>query len=59
MSEHPFLKGIGMGMIAGAAVGAAMMKNEKTIKRTAQQTVKSVGKLAEDGLDNLANRMPK
>ncbi len=59
MSEHPFLKGIGMGMIAGAAVGAAMMKNEKNIKRTAQQTVKSVGKLAEDAADNLANRMPK
>lgn len=59
MSEHPFLKGIGMGMIAGAAVGAAMMKNEKNIKRTAQQTVKSVGKLAEDAADNLANRMPR
>lgn len=59
MSEHPFLKGVGMGMIAGAAVGAAMMKNEKSIKRTAQQTVKSVGKLAEDAADNLANRMPK
>ncbi len=59
MSEHPFLKGIGMGMIAGAAVGAAMMKNEKNIKRTAQRTVKSMGQLAEDAADNLANRMPK
>ncbi len=59
MTEHPFLKGVGLGMLAGAAVGAAMMKNEKTIKRTAQKTVKSMGRLAEDAADSLADRLPK
>ena len=31
MSDHPFLRGIGLGVLAGAAMGATMMKNEKNI----------------------------
>lgn len=58
MNEHPFLKGIGLGMLAGAAVGATMMKNEKNLKKAAKNTVKSVGRLAEDAADTLADKLP-
>lgn len=58
MSEHPFLKGIGLGMMAGAAVGAAMMKKEKDIKQMAQHTVKNMGRLAEDAADAVASKLP-
>ncbi len=57
MTGHPFLKGIGLGMMAGAAVGATMMKNEKNIKQAARKTVKQVGKLAEDAADNVAGKI--
>lgn len=59
MSEHLFMKGMGLGMMAGMAAGAAMMKNEKTIKKAAKKTVKSVGQLAEDATDSLAAKLPK
>ena len=59
MSEHPFLKGIGLGMVAGAAVGAVMMKQEKTIKQTARRTVKNMGRLAEDAADMVADKLPR
>lgn len=59
MNEHPFLKGVGLGMLTGAAVGATMMKNEKNIKKAAKRTVKNVGRLAEDAADTLADKLPK
>lgn len=59
MSEHPFLKGIGLGMMAGAAVGATMMKNEKNIKKAAQRTVKNMGRLAEDAADAVCEHLPR
>ncbi len=59
MSEHPFLKGIGLGMMAGAAVGAVMMKKEKDIKHAARHTVKSMGRLAEDAADAVADKLPR
>lgn len=59
MNEHPFMKGMGLGMMPGMAAGAAMMKNEKTIKKAAKKTVKSVGQLAEDATDSLAAKLPK
>lgn len=59
MAEHPFMKGVGLGMLAGAAVGATMMKNEKALKRSAQKTVKAAGRLAEDAADAVADRLPK
>lgn len=59
MSEHPFLKGIGLGMMAGAAVGATMMKKEKAIKQTARRTVKNVGRLAEDAADMVVDKLPR
>lgn len=58
MNGHPFLKGIGLGMMAGAAVGATVMKNEKAIKNSAQKTVKQMGKLAEDAADTVINKLP-
>lgn len=59
MSEHPFLKGIGLGMMAGAAVGATMMKNEKNIKQAAKHTVKTMGRMAEDAADMVADKLPR
>ena len=59
MNEHPFLKGIGLGMVAGAAVGAVMMKQEKQIKQTARRTVKNMGRLAEDAADMVADKLPR
>lgn len=59
MSEHPFLKGIGLGVMAGAAMGAAMMKNEKNIKQAAKHTVKAVGRMAEDAADMVADKLPR
>lgn len=59
MSEHPFLKGIGLGMMAGAAVGAVAMKNEKNIKKAAQKTVKNMGQLAEDAADAVCDMLPR
>ncbi len=58
MTGHPFLKGIGLGMVAGAAVGATMMKNEKNIKHTAQKTVKQMGRVAEDAASMVADKLP-
>ncbi len=59
MTGHPFLKGIGLGMMAGAAVGATMMKNEKNIKSAAHKTVKQVGRMAEDAADTVASKLPR
>ncbi len=59
MSDHPFLRGIGLGVLAGAAMGATMMKNEKNIKKAAKHTVKTVGRLAEDAADTLAEKLPR
>ena len=58
MSEHPFMKGVGLGMLAGAAVGMTMMKNEKAIKRRAKKTAQSVGHLVEDATDTFIQKMP-
>lgn len=58
MTGHPFLKGVGLGMMAGAAVGGMVMKNEKNIKQAAQKTVKQMGKLAEDAADAVADKLP-
>ena len=59
MNEHPFLKGVGLGMVAGAAVGATMMKKEKSIKQATRRTVKSMGRLAEDAADMVADKLPR
>lgn len=58
MNEHPFLKGVGLGMVAGAAVGATMMKKEKNIKKAARRTVKNMGRLAEDTAEMVADKLP-
>ncbi len=59
MSEHPFLKGMGLGMMAGAAVGMAMIKNEKAIKRKTKKAAQSVSNLVDDAADALVNKMPR
>ncbi len=58
MNEHPFLRGMGLGMMAGAAVGAVMMKKEKNLKQVAHRTAKNVGRLAEDAADKVCEKLP-
>lgn len=58
MCEHPFLKGMGLGMLAGAAVGMAMMKNEKAIKHKAKKAAHSVGNMVEDAADAIVDKFP-
>jgi len=49
MKEHGFLKGMGLGMVAGAALGAAMMpKRKPSLKRAAGKAMKTVGQVMED-----------
>ncbi len=49
MKEHGFLKGMGLGMVAGAALGAAMMpKRKPNLKRAAGKAMKTVGQVMED-----------
>ena len=59
MNSHPFLTGIGLGMMAGAAVGATVMKNEKSIKRYAHKTVKQAGRMAENAAEMVADKLPR
>ena len=59
MTGHPFLKGVGLGMMAGAAVGATVMKNEKNIKRYAHKTVKQAGRMAENAAEMVTDKLPR
>lgn len=59
MNEHPFMRGVGLGMIAGATVGAMVMKKEKSLKRAAHHTAKNVGRLAEDTVNMVADKLPR
>lgn len=53
MSQHPFLGGMGLGMLAGAAVGVAMSSQKKDLKRKARKAMRTVGDLAEDLTDTM------
>ena len=53
MTQHPFLKGMGLGVLAGAAVSAVMVPKKKQIERTAKKAMRTVGGLAEDLTDSM------
>lgn len=49
--NHSFLKGMGAGMAAGitvAAVGSAMVKNNKGLKKTASKALRAAGDVMEN-----------
>jgi len=54
MTERNFLKGIGLGVMAGAAVGAMMMPRKKTkLKKAAGKAMKTVGHVMEEISDDM------
>ena len=48
MNHHPFLGGVGLGMLAGAALSMAIAPKKKDLKRTARKAMRTMGDLAED-----------
>ena len=49
MEQHQFLKGVGIGMAAGAALGMAMAPKKKTnLKKAAGRAIKTVGEVVEN-----------
>ncbi|WP_294552251.1 hypothetical protein [uncultured Pseudoflavonifractor sp.] len=54
MTKHQFIAGIGMGMVAGAALGMAMTGSRKReIKRAADKAIKAVGEVVENLSDTM------
>ncbi|MEQ2444789.1 hypothetical protein WMO64_15125 [Pseudoflavonifractor sp. CLA-AP-H29] len=54
MTKHQFIAGIGMGMVAGAALGMAMTGTRKReIKRAADKAIKAVGEVVENLSDTM------
>lgn len=54
MKTYGFWKGIGIGMMAGAAVGAAMMPKKKvTLKKAAGRAMKTMGQVMEELSDDM------
>lgn len=51
MSEHPFLRGMSMGVIAGAAIGMAVVPKKKALKNSAAKTIKAMGEMMEHVTD--------
>jgi len=53
VKEHRLAKGIGLGMLAGAALGAAMMPRKASVKKATGKAVKSMGQVMENLSDEL------
>ncbi len=54
MTKHQFMSGIGIGAIAGAALGMAMSTSKRReIKRAADKAIKAVGEVMENISDNV------
>ncbi len=54
MKEHEFAKGMGLGMLAGAALGTAMAPRRKSsMKKAAGKAMKTVGQV----MENLSDEM--
>ena len=54
MKEHNFVKGMGLGMIAGTALGVAMAPKKKTsMKKAAGKAMKTVGQVMENISDEM------
>ncbi|MBM6869474.1 hypothetical protein H7U37_03895 [Pseudoflavonifractor phocaeensis] len=48
MNSHPFLGGIGLGMMAGALLGMAAAPRGKDLKRTAKRAMRSMEHMASE-----------
>lgn len=53
MNYKDFIKGVGIGMLAGAAVGAACMPKRKHAKTTAGRMVKTASRILNDVQDTM------
>lgn len=53
MEHNHFMRGVGLGMLAGAAVGMVVSPGKKELKRTANKAVQAVS----DAADNISNAM--
>ena len=53
MTKHEFLRGMGMGMVAGAALGMAMApkRRKMNLKKAANKAIHSVGNAMENMTD--------
>jgi gas vesicle protein len=47
MAHNPFLRGVGLGMLAGAVVGMVVSPGKKELKQTANKAVQAVGNAAD------------
>ena len=53
MTQHPFLSGMGLGILAGAALSMAMEPKKRDLKRKARKAMRTVGELADDLSDTM------
>lgn len=53
MNTHPFLGGIGLGMLAGAMLGLAAAPHSKDLKRTAKRAMRSMEHMAGELSSNM------
>ena len=53
MEHNPFMRGMGLGMLAGAALGLAVSPGRKTVKRKAAKAARTM----EDMAENISNAM--
>lgn len=48
MQHNHFMRGVGLGMLAGAVVGMMVSPGKKELKRTANKAVQAVGNAADN-----------
>ncbi|WP_158097416.1 MULTISPECIES: hypothetical protein [unclassified Flavonifractor] len=53
MNQHPFLGGMGLGMMAGVMLTSAAMSNRRQLKRKAKKAGRMVSDLASDFTDSM------
>jgi gas vesicle protein len=54
MKQHEFAKGMTMGVMAGVAMGIAMVPRKRTnVKKAAEKAMKTVGQVMEDLSDEM------
>lgn len=54
MKEHQFVKGMGLGVLTGAALGAVMApKKKRNMKKAAGKAMKTMGQVMENLSDDM------
>ena len=51
MEKAEFFRGMGIGLVTGAAIGIAMMPKKRSLKSSAGKTIRAVG----DVVDNITS----